>query len=150
MRKINILLADDHHIVRMGLRTVMVTGDNPLTAKAIAEQAGVDDFIAQATPEAKLGYIRKERLKPDHPAVKSGRLKPATPAASAAADGARCSAAQLRGRALHAVLGHALGDAAACSVQWVYSEAALQTLAQGGCVVSGVPGCRSGIRPAWA
>jgi K+-transporting ATPase ATPase B chain len=46
---------------RMGLRTVMVTGDNPLTAKAIAEQAGVDDFIAQATPEAKLAYIRKEQ-----------------------------------------------------------------------------------------
>lgn len=46
---------------RMGLRTVMVTGDNQLTAKAIAEQAGVDDFIAQATPEAKLAYIRKEQ-----------------------------------------------------------------------------------------
>jgi K+-transporting ATPase ATPase B chain len=46
---------------RMGLRTVMVTGDNPLTAKAIAEQAGVDDFIAQATPEAKLAYIRSEQ-----------------------------------------------------------------------------------------
>jgi K+-transporting ATPase ATPase B chain len=46
---------------RMGLRTVMVTGDNPLTAKTIAEQAGVDDFIAQATPEAKLAYIRKEQ-----------------------------------------------------------------------------------------
>ena len=46
---------------RMGLRTVMVTGDNPLTAAAIAEQAGVDDFIAQATPEAKLAYIRKEQ-----------------------------------------------------------------------------------------
>jgi potassium-transporting ATPase ATP-binding subunit len=46
---------------RMGLRTVMVTGDNPLTAKAIALQAGVDDFIAQATPEAKLAYIRKEQ-----------------------------------------------------------------------------------------
>jgi K+-transporting ATPase ATPase B chain len=46
---------------RMGLRTVMVTGDNPLTAKAIARQAGVDDFIAQATPEAKLAYIRKEQ-----------------------------------------------------------------------------------------
>ena len=45
----------------MGLRTVMVTGDNPLTAKTIAEQAGVDDFIAQATPEAKLAYIRKEQ-----------------------------------------------------------------------------------------
>jgi potassium-transporting ATPase ATP-binding subunit len=46
---------------KMGLRTVMVTGDNPLTAKAIAEQAGVDDYIAQATPEAKLAYIRKEQ-----------------------------------------------------------------------------------------
>jgi potassium-transporting ATPase ATP-binding subunit len=46
---------------RMGLRTVMVTGDNPLTAKAIAGKAGVDDFIAQATPEAKLAYIRKEQ-----------------------------------------------------------------------------------------
>ena len=46
---------------RMGLRTVMVTGDNPLTAKTIAEQAGVDDFIAEATPEAKLAYIRKEQ-----------------------------------------------------------------------------------------
>jgi K+-transporting ATPase ATPase B chain len=46
---------------RMGLRTVMVTGDNPLTAKAIADQAGVDDYIAEATPEAKLAYIRKEQ-----------------------------------------------------------------------------------------
>ena len=46
---------------RMGLRTVMVTGDNPMTAKAIADAAGVDDFIAQATPEAKLAYIRKEQ-----------------------------------------------------------------------------------------
>ena len=46
---------------RMGLRTVMVTGDNPLTAAAIADQAGVDDFIAEATPEAKLAYIRKEQ-----------------------------------------------------------------------------------------
>jgi K+-transporting ATPase ATPase B chain len=46
---------------RMGLRTVMVTGDNPLTAAAIAGQAGVDDYIAQATPEAKLAYIRNEQ-----------------------------------------------------------------------------------------
>jgi K+-transporting ATPase ATPase B chain len=46
---------------RMGLRTVMVTGDNPLTARAISEQAGVDDFIAEATPEAKLAYIRREQ-----------------------------------------------------------------------------------------
>ena len=44
---------------RMGLRTVMITGDNPLTAAAIAKQAGVDDFLAQATPETKLAYIRK-------------------------------------------------------------------------------------------
>ncbi|MBL8823205.1 MAG: potassium-transporting ATPase subunit KdpB [Planctomycetia bacterium] len=46
---------------RMGLKTVMVTGDNPLTAKHIAEQAGVDDYIAEATPEAKLAYIRSEQ-----------------------------------------------------------------------------------------
>ncbi|MGB7569970.1 MAG: potassium-transporting ATPase subunit KdpB, partial [Chitinivibrionales bacterium] len=46
---------------KMGLRTVMVTGDNPLTAATIAAQAGMDDFIAQATPEAKLAYIRKEQ-----------------------------------------------------------------------------------------
>ncbi len=45
----------------MGIRTVMVTGDNPLTAAAIAEMAGVDDFIAQATPREKLDYIRKEQ-----------------------------------------------------------------------------------------
>ncbi|MDY3551535.1 potassium-transporting ATPase subunit KdpB [Gemmata sp. JC717] len=46
---------------KMGIRTVMVTGDTPLTAKAIAGQAGVDDYIAEATPEAKLAYIRKEQ-----------------------------------------------------------------------------------------
>ena len=46
---------------KMGIRTVMVTGDNPLTAKTIAAKAGVDDFIAEATPEAKLAYIRKEQ-----------------------------------------------------------------------------------------
>jgi K+-transporting ATPase ATPase B chain len=45
----------------MGLRTVMVTGDNPLTAKTIAERAGVDDFIAQATPETKLEYLRNQQ-----------------------------------------------------------------------------------------
>ena len=45
----------------MGLRVVMVTGDNPLTAAAIAGQAGVDDYIAEATPEDKLEYIRKEQ-----------------------------------------------------------------------------------------
>jgi potassium-transporting ATPase ATP-binding subunit len=50
----------------MGIKTVMVTGDNPVTAAAIAGEAGVDDFIAQATPEDKLGYIRKEQ--------QSGRL----------------------------------------------------------------------------
>jgi potassium-transporting ATPase ATP-binding subunit len=46
---------------KMGLRTVMITGDNPLTAATIAAQAGVDDFIAESTPEAKLDYIRKEQ-----------------------------------------------------------------------------------------
>jgi K+-transporting ATPase ATPase B chain len=45
----------------MGIRTVMVTGDNPLTAKAIAAEAGVDDFLAEATPEDKLELIRKEQ-----------------------------------------------------------------------------------------
>jgi K+-transporting ATPase ATPase B chain len=46
---------------KMGVKTVMVTGDNPLTAKYIAERAGVDDFIAEAKPEDKLEYIRKEQ-----------------------------------------------------------------------------------------
>jgi K+-transporting ATPase ATPase B chain len=46
---------------RMGIRTVMVTGDNPVTAAAIASEAGVDDFIAEATPEDKLRYIRGEQ-----------------------------------------------------------------------------------------
>jgi K+-transporting ATPase ATPase B chain len=51
---------------RMGIRTVMITGDNPLTAAAIANEAGVDDFLAQATPKDKLEYIKKEQA--------SGRL----------------------------------------------------------------------------
>ncbi|MFI7442987.1 potassium-transporting ATPase subunit KdpB [Nonomuraea indica] len=51
---------------RMGIRTIMITGDNPLTAKAIADEAGVDDFLAEATPEDKLALIRKEQ--------KGGRL----------------------------------------------------------------------------
>jgi K+-transporting ATPase ATPase B chain len=46
---------------RMGIRTVMITGDNPLTAAAIAAEAGVDDFLAQATPEDKLALIRREQ-----------------------------------------------------------------------------------------
>lgn len=46
---------------KMGVKTVMVTGDNPLTAKYIAEKAGVDDFIAEAKPEDKMAYIRKEQ-----------------------------------------------------------------------------------------
>jgi len=45
----------------MGLRTVMITGDNGLTAKALAAQAGVDDYIAEATPEKKLAYLRNEQ-----------------------------------------------------------------------------------------
>ncbi|MGW7673841.1 potassium-transporting ATPase subunit KdpB [Streptomyces sp. NPDC054775] len=46
---------------RMGIRTVMVTGDNPLTARAIAEEAGVDDYLAEATPEDKLALIQREQ-----------------------------------------------------------------------------------------
>ena len=45
----------------MGIRTVMITGDNPLTAAAIAAEAGVDDFLAEATPEDKLALIRQEQ-----------------------------------------------------------------------------------------
>jgi K+-transporting ATPase ATPase B chain len=45
----------------MGIKTVMITGDNPLTAAAIASEAGVDDFLAQATPKDKLEYIRREQ-----------------------------------------------------------------------------------------
>jgi K+-transporting ATPase ATPase B chain len=47
----------------MGLRTVMITGDNPLTAAAIAAEAGVDDFLAEASPEMKLDLIRREQAK---------------------------------------------------------------------------------------
>jgi K+-transporting ATPase ATPase B chain len=46
---------------KMGIKTVMVTGDNPLTAKFIAEKAGVDDFIAEAKPEDKMNYIKHEQ-----------------------------------------------------------------------------------------
>ncbi len=45
----------------MGIRTVMITGDNPLTAATIAQEAGVDDFLAEATPEAKLALIKQEQ-----------------------------------------------------------------------------------------
>ena len=48
---------------QMGIRTVMITGDNPLTAAAIAAESGVDDFLAQATPEMKLALIREEQAK---------------------------------------------------------------------------------------
>ena len=47
---------------KMGIKTVMVTGDNPLTAKFIAEKAGVDDFIAEAKPEDKMNYIKQEQM----------------------------------------------------------------------------------------
>src|SRR6201747_3000030 len=46
---------------RMGIRTVMITGDNPMTAKAIAAEAGVDDFLAEATPEDKMALIKREQ-----------------------------------------------------------------------------------------
>nr|WP_260693662.1 potassium-transporting ATPase subunit KdpB [Streptomyces sp. BHT-5-2] len=46
---------------KMGIKTVMITGDNPLTAKAIAEEAGVDDFLAEATPEDKMALIKREQ-----------------------------------------------------------------------------------------
>jgi K+-transporting ATPase ATPase B chain len=46
---------------RMGIRTIMITGDNPLTARAIAEEAGVDDFLAEATPDDKIALIRREQ-----------------------------------------------------------------------------------------
>jgi K+-transporting ATPase ATPase B chain len=49
------------HLRKMGIKTVMITGDNPLTAAAIAAEAGVDDFLAQATPEAKLKLIREHQ-----------------------------------------------------------------------------------------
>jgi K+-transporting ATPase ATPase B chain len=49
------------HLRRMGIKTIMITGDNPLTAAAIAAEAGVDDFMAQATPEQKLKRIREEQ-----------------------------------------------------------------------------------------
>lgn len=51
------------YLRRMGIKTVMITGDNPLTAAAIAAEAGVDDFIAEATPERKLNRIREEQAK---------------------------------------------------------------------------------------
>lgn len=47
---------------RMGIRTVMITGDNPLTARAVAEEAGVDDFLAEATPEDKMALIKREQV----------------------------------------------------------------------------------------
>src|SRR5215470_10775752 len=48
------------HLRAIGIRTVMITGDNPLTAAAIAREAGVDDFLAQATPKDKMDLIKKE------------------------------------------------------------------------------------------
>ena len=51
------------HLRAMGIRTMMITGDNPLTAAAIARQAGVDDFLAEATPEDKMALIKREQAK---------------------------------------------------------------------------------------
>jgi len=51
------------HLRVMGIRTMMITGDNPLTAAAIARQAGVDDFLAEAKPEDKMGIIKREQAK---------------------------------------------------------------------------------------
>jgi potassium-transporting ATPase ATP-binding subunit len=51
------------HLRAMGIRTMMITGDNPLTAAAIARQAGVDDFLAEAKPEDKMALIRNEQAK---------------------------------------------------------------------------------------
>jgi K+-transporting ATPase ATPase B chain len=51
------------HLRAMGIRTMMITGDNPLTAAAIARQAGVDDFLAQAKPEDKMALIKREQAK---------------------------------------------------------------------------------------
>jgi potassium-transporting ATPase ATP-binding subunit len=52
---------------KMGIKTVMITGDNPLTAKAIADESGVDDFLAEATPNEKMALIKKEQHLGDHP-----------------------------------------------------------------------------------
>jgi K+-transporting ATPase ATPase B chain len=49
----------------MGIKTIMITGDNKLTAAAIAAEAGVDDFLAEATPEAKLRLIREHQAEGD-------------------------------------------------------------------------------------
>jgi len=62
---------------RMGLRTVMITGDNPVTAATIASEAGVDDFLAEATPEDKLRLIREEQAKGRLVAMCGGRLNDA-------------------------------------------------------------------------
>lgn len=51
------------HMRSLGIKTIMVTGDNPITARVIAEQAGVDDFVAEAKPEDKIGVIRSEQAK---------------------------------------------------------------------------------------
>ena len=59
----------------MGVKTVMVTGDNPLTAKYIAEKAGVDDYIAEAKPEDKMNYIRKEQENGKLVAMMGGRYE---------------------------------------------------------------------------
>src|ERR1700730_8304711 len=64
---------------RMGIRTVMITGDNRVTAAVIAEEAGVDDFLAEATPEAKMALIKEEQAKRRMVAM-TGDAPSATPA----------------------------------------------------------------------
>ncbi len=79
---------------QMGIKTVMITGDNPLTAAAIAAEAGVDDFLAEATPEAKLSLIREYQ--------KGGRLVAMTGDGTNDAPGTRSSRRGRRHELRHA------------------------------------------------
>src|SRR6202000_1633714 len=74
---------------RMGIRTVMITGDNPLTAAVIAQEAGVDDFLADATPEAKMQLIKHEQRDGKQVAMTGDGTNDAPALAQGAAGGAR-------------------------------------------------------------